>query len=101
MAVATISARIDAEDKRLFDSFCSSVGLTSSAALNLFVKKVLSERRIPFEIAVSEPVITREQAAQAFALLREQSAKEFPNGLSLDEINAEIDASRAERRVEK
>ena len=50
MALATVSARIDAEDKRIFDSFCSSVGLTSSAALNIFVKKVIREHRIPFEI---------------------------------------------------
>ena len=50
MALSTISARIDAEDKRVFDSFCSSVGLTTSAALNIFVKKVIRERRIPFAI---------------------------------------------------
>ena len=50
MALATVSARIDADDKRIFDSFCSSVGLTSSAALNMFVKKVIREHRIPFEI---------------------------------------------------
>ena len=50
MALATVSARIDADDKRIFDSFCSSVGLTSSAALNIFVKKVIREHRIPFEI---------------------------------------------------
>lgn len=50
MALATVSARIDAEDKRNFDSFCSSVGLTSSAALNIFIKKVNREHRIPFEI---------------------------------------------------
>lgn len=52
MALATLSARIDADDKRIFDSFCCSVGLTSSAALNIFVKKVISERRIPFEISL-------------------------------------------------
>ena len=50
MALAPVSARIDAEDKRMFDSFCSSVGLTSSAALNIFVKKVIREHRIPFDI---------------------------------------------------
>ena len=50
MALATISARVDAEDKCVFDSFCSSVGLTSSAALNIFIKAVIRERRIPFEI---------------------------------------------------
>ena len=50
MAVATITARIDSVDKALFDQFCSSVGLTSSAAINLYVKKVVRECRIPFEI---------------------------------------------------
>ena len=50
MSLATISARIDADDKRMFDSFCSSVGLTASGAMNLFVKKVIMEHRIPFEI---------------------------------------------------
>ena len=52
MALATVSARVDADDKRVFDTFCSSVGLTSSAALNIFIKKVISERRIPFEISL-------------------------------------------------
>lgn len=33
MALSTITARVDDNDKALFDSFCSSVGLTSSAAI--------------------------------------------------------------------
>lgn len=51
MAQATITARIDAQDKRDFDAFCASVGLNTSSAMNLFVKAVLRENRIPFEIA--------------------------------------------------
>lgn len=46
----TMTVRIDANDKTNFDNFCKSVGLTPSAAINLFVKKTLRERRIPFEI---------------------------------------------------
>lgn len=53
MAQATISARIDENDKVAFDNFCSDVGLNTSAAINLFVKAVLRERRIPFEISQS------------------------------------------------
>lgn len=33
--------------------FCSNVGLNTSTAINLFVKAVLRENRIPFEIAQS------------------------------------------------
>ena len=51
MAQATLTARVDARDKVDFDAFCSNVGLNTSTAINLFVKAVLRENRIPFEIA--------------------------------------------------
>ena len=51
MAQSTITARVDEKDKARFDAFCSNVGLNTSTAINLFVKAVLREKRIPFEIA--------------------------------------------------
>lgn len=51
MAQATLTARVDEKDKANFDRFCSNVGLNTSTAINLFVKAVLRENRIPFEIA--------------------------------------------------
>lgn len=50
MSQSTISARIDSNDKLEFDKFCENVGLTTSALLNVFVKKVIREQRIPFTI---------------------------------------------------
>ena len=50
MALSTITARVDEKDKMNFDAFCSSVGLNTSTAINLFVKAVLRQNRIPFEI---------------------------------------------------
>lgn len=50
MALSTITARVDEKDKICFDAFCSNVGLNTSTAINLFVKAVLRENRIPFEI---------------------------------------------------
>lgn len=50
MAQSTITARVDEKDKASFDAFCSNVGLNTSTAINLFVKAVLRENRIPFEI---------------------------------------------------
>ena len=55
MALSTLTARVDETDKVNFDAFCSSVGLNTSAAINLFVKAVLRERRIPFEIKQEDP----------------------------------------------
>lgn len=51
MAQATITARIDENDKSMFDSFCNAVGINTSTAINMFVKAVIRERKIPFEIA--------------------------------------------------
>lgn len=51
MANATISARVDAEDKRRFDEFCGNIGLTSSALMNAFVKQVIRLNRVPFELS--------------------------------------------------
>ena len=51
MALSTITARVDEQDKISFDAFCSSVGLNTSTAINIFVKAVLLQNRIPFEIS--------------------------------------------------
>lgn len=56
MAQSTITARVDEHDKMDFDAFCANVGLNTSTAINLFVKAVLREKRIPFEITqTSDP----------------------------------------------
>lgn len=49
MAQATLTARVDEKDKINFDAFCSNVGLNTSTAINLFVKAVLRENRIPLK----------------------------------------------------
>lgn len=52
------------------------------------------ERKDSTETTFSKQNITKESALQAFKSLREQSQKNFPNGLSLDEINKEIEKSK-------
>ena len=46
----TITARVDSEDKAKFDAFCESVGITASAAINMFIKATIREGEIPFKI---------------------------------------------------
>ena len=50
MAQATLSVRIDLNDKKYFEEFCKSAGLNVSTAVNLFVKAVIKNQRIPFQI---------------------------------------------------
>lgn len=47
------------------------------------------------KIAV-EPEINREKAMQAFTAIRAEAKKNFPDGMSLEEINEEISEARKE-----
>lgn len=74
MALSTLTARVDETDKLNFDAFCSSVGLTSSAAINIYVKTVLRERRIPFEIRQEDPFFSAENQAYVLKSVQELRA---------------------------
>ena len=52
MAQTTLSVRMDENVKKQFDAFCNAVGMNTSVAINLFVKTVIRENRIPFEIGL-------------------------------------------------
>lgn len=94
MSQATFSVRMDDTLKNQFEILCNDFGMNMSTAINVFARAVVRERRIPFEIVSSEPEITRQKALQTFRSLREQSARNFSNELSLDEINEEIHKTR-------
>ena len=51
MSQTTLNVRIDEDLKRSFDAFCAEVGMNASVAVNLFVKTVVREQRIPFAIS--------------------------------------------------
>lgn len=50
MESLTLNVRVDANDKKSFEQFCNSVGMNVSTAVNMFIKAVLREQKIPFEI---------------------------------------------------
>lgn len=58
MSQSTISARIDSDDKKAFDSFCNDIGISASSAINMFIKAVIRENRIPFKI-VNDPFYSK------------------------------------------
>ncbi len=94
MSQATFSVRMDDALKIEFETLCSDFGMNMSTAINVFAKAVVRERRIPFEITSSERDISRRKALNAFYALRETSSRNFPDGLSLEEINSEISKVR-------
>lgn len=54
MPQTTINVRMDENLKKQFEDFCNDTGLNVSVAINMFVKTVVREQKIPFIIA-SDP----------------------------------------------
>lgn len=50
MESLNLNVRVDANDKKCFEQFCNSVGMNVSTAINMFIKAVLREQKLPFEI---------------------------------------------------
>ncbi|MDR1668969.1 MAG: type II toxin-antitoxin system RelB/DinJ family antitoxin [Oscillospiraceae bacterium] len=50
MSQSLLTVRMDENIKRRFDAFCNDAGMNPSVAVNLFVRAVIREKRIPFEI---------------------------------------------------
>ena len=63
MEYSTISVRIDKENKQAFDKFCNDVGMNTSTAISLFIKAVLRNNCIPFEIS-TDPFYSKENMAR-------------------------------------
>lgn len=96
MAQATFSIRMDETLKKQFDMLCSDFGMNATTAFNIFAKKVVQERKIPFEI--SSPIDnTRSEAKAAFYEMRQIAAENGLTDMTLDEINAEINAARSRK----
>lgn len=50
MESLTLNIIVDANDKKEFEQFCNSVVMDVSTAVNMFIKAVLREQKLPFEI---------------------------------------------------
>lgn len=98
MSQTTISIRVDQSLKNNFDSLCEDFGLSTTAAINIFMKAVVRERRIPFEIRSETEEKKRQNALDAFASMRAAVAEAGIPEMTLDEINAEIKEVRDARR---
>ena len=73
-----------------------ALGMDLNTAFHMFMERTRMVRGLPFPAVLPETRMTREEARQIIADMREDGAK-VPE-MTLDEINAEIAAARAERK---
>ena len=94
MAQTSMTFRVDDSLKKKFDALCDEFGLTSTAALTVFMKAVVRESRIPFQIQVDPIDEVMERGRKAFYEMRRIAAENGTAGMSLEEINEEIRLAR-------
>lgn len=49
--MAQINIRVDEDVKRGAELVCQDIGISMSSAINIYLKKMARERRIPFELS--------------------------------------------------
>ncbi len=54
MPQTIINIPMDSDVKQQFDDFCTEVGMNTTVAVNMFVRAVLREKRLPFDVALEE-----------------------------------------------
>ena len=101
MSQAVFSIQTDENLKKQFELLCSNLGMSASTAINIFIQKVVTEQKIPFDVDSDKTEITREKALQAFYDLRKQAQKNGLQDMTLNEINEEIRLARLERKNRK
>jgi DNA-damage-inducible protein J len=62
-SMAQINLRVDDDVKRSAEKTLDEIGLSMSTAINIFLKTVVRERRIPFELS-ADPFYSRENMVE-------------------------------------
>lgn len=91
-----IQFRADKVLKQEVSDIYEQLGMDLPTAFRMFMKRSLQVKGLPFEATLPKQVVTRADALSAFYQARQQMEDE-PE-MSLDEINKEIKAARAERK---
>lgn len=98
MSQVTMTVRTDAELKSVFTSLCEEFGMSANTAMNIFMRAVAETKSIPFTIGRKKRKDTEED--RLFRLMEEnRRANADRPEMTLEEINAEIAAVRAERKA--
>ncbi len=80
--MAQISLRIDEDVKKKAEEACADIGLSLSTAINIYLKKLGREKRIPFEVSV-DPFYSEENMSR----LRKSVEQMESTGGTVHEVN--------------
>ena len=97
MATVNYTLRVDEADKQKAEQVFKALGMTFSTGVNIYIKTVGRQQRIPFTLAINDAVPAA-SLTDAFKALQEESVQNGTSEMTADEIDAEIAAYRREKR---
>ena len=90
MAQTSMTLRVDNSLKKNFDNLCEEFGFTTTAAITVFMKTVVRERKIPFEIKAASKDEINAKGWESILKMGKQAEEAGIQDMSLEEINAII-----------
>lgn len=99
MATSLLQVRVDDQLKSQADHVFENLGIDTPTAVRMFLRRVVMANGLPFSTTLPGAPYDAERGYRAMLEISEASAVNGTSEMSLDEINAEIEASREKRKV--
>ena len=97
MATSLLQVRVEDSLKDQAAVVFENLGIDTSTAVRMFLKRAVMENGIPFKMTLPKTPYAAERGYRAMVEMSESAEKNGLSDMTLDEINAEIEASRKER----
>ena len=94
MATTLVQVRIDDELKNQATAVYDALGIDLSTAVRMFLKRSVMVNGVPFNMTLPKNAYKAERAARALQELSNAAVENGTSEMSLEEINAEIEAVR-------
>ena len=94
MATTLVQVRIDDELKNQATAVYDALGIDLSTAVRMFLKRSVMVNGVPFNMTLPKNDYKAERAARALQELSNAAVENGTSEMSLEEINAEIEAVR-------
>ena len=99
MATSLLQVRVEDSLKESAGQIFERLGIDTSTAVRIFLKRAVMENGIPFKMTLPTEPYKAERGYRAMVELSDSAARNGLSDMSLEEINAEIDAAREERKA--
>ena len=86
--MVNVNIRMDNELKEQFSDFCSNIGLSMSSLFNVFAKKVVKEKKVPFDLVYNSDPFYSESNLKALG----EATKQYHSGQIITKTFEDLEA---------